>query len=935
MITSHDVARAAGVSQATVSRALRDERGVSPETRTRVRDAARELGYVTGHTGRALVTRRTRKIGVVSAALSNPFYPALIAPLQLALDRHGLQTVLVTESDQQSRGMSALMDGSLDGIVLTTCERTSELPAELAARGIPYVIANRSVDAITADTCVVDNRRGAAMVADLLVELGHQRIAAIMGPDSTSTGHERSAGFLDQLRALGLPVDSLAIVRGPFDPATGRAGLERLFGEESVSPTAVFCGNDVIALGVLDAAMGLGVRVPEDLTVVGFDDIPLAAWGRFDLTTVNVDLGQMAETVADALVARLHEPDAPTRHVVLDPHLLARGTHAPPRTRTDPRPSSGGRSEARTLRSWMSAVGAVARALNTSHSPDAVLTMVAKRACDLIGFDYCAVMLADEQERELAVVGFDGLSSAYVELVSDEGALQIHPGGPAHDTPAARAFRERRTIAVPDTRSATVFGRLRDLAPAQGYRSLLATPLKQPGAVRGLLVGYLQEPHPFTALEIELAELLAEQISIVLQTADLRRAQQSVISELSAVNAEMARARGQLDWAESQHRRLMQLVLDDAGLAGVCQALAEILRSSITVESESGRRLADASFDEYTPPPAPPWQLVDDTAGHEIARVAGVDEAWTTPVVLGGEHVGRLWVTGLLAPLSPLERRAIERFALVVGVELLERKHLVEVRERLSGDLIADLMRPDGIAQPAALLDRAAALGPDLREPHSLVLVTPTAIGRTNALLGRCRDCIPAGMPSVIGVHDDAVVVLLPAAVDPVAVLGRLHSSAGGLAARDEPVTVIGRPVEDISGYLAAHRIATGVTRLRSGSGPGIVDVRSIGSAALLLAHGSPPRDLKRFADRVLHGLLDSRDERSRELIHTLRVWLANGCSASRTAESLVVHINTAAYRLRRIAELLDCDLGNTDTRLDLHLALLVHDVAGWEHAQR
>lgn len=927
MITSHDVARAAGVSQATVSRALRDERGVSPATRARVRAAARELGYITGHAGRALATRRTRKIAVVSGELTNPYYPALVAPLQAALDRHGLQTVLVTESAERPVGRAALMDGSFDGVVLTTCERSSALPAELHDGGVPFVIANRSVDATTGDSCVVDNRRGASMVADLLLELGHQRIAAIMGPATTSTGYERCAGFLDRLRAQGVPVDALAVVRGPFDPATGRAGLERLFGAESIAPTAVFCGNDVIALGVLDAALSLGVRIPEDLTVVGFGDIPLAAWGRFDLTTVHVDLVQMAETVVDLLVARLREPGASARRVVLAPHLLARGTHSLPRTRTEPDSSVTGRPGAPMLRSWMSAVSAVARALNATHSTDAVLTLVAKRACDLIGFDYCAVMLADEQERDLVVVGFDGLSSAYVELVSDERALQIHPGGPAQDTPAARAFRERRTIAVPDTKSATVFGRLRDLAPAQGYRSLLATPLKQPGVVRGLLVGYLREPHAFSTVEIELAELLAEQTSVVLQTADLRRAQQDVIHELSAVNEEMARARGQLEWAESQHRRLMQLVLDDAGLAGICHALAEILRSSITVEAEGGRRLAQAAWSEFTPPPAPPWRLVDDAAEHETARVVGEEEAWMAPVVLGGAHVGRLWVTGLAAPLSPLERRAIERFALVVGVELLQRKHLVEIRERLSGDLVADLLRPDGIAQPAALLDRAAALGLNLEEPQSLVLVTPSTPSRAAALLDRCRECIPVGMPSLIGVHDDAVVVLLPATADPVAVFGRLHRTADHPAARDAPVTVVGRPVEDISGYLPAHRIAAGVTRLRAESGAGVVDVRSFGSAALLLASGSPARDLRRFADRMLRGILDPRHDRSRELLNTLRVWLANGCSAARTADALVVHLNTAAYRMRRIAELLGCDLSSTETRLDLHLALLVHDV--------
>ena len=474
LITSHEVARAAGVSQATVSRALRNEPGVSPATRARVRAAARDLGYVTGHAGRALATRRTRTVGVVSPTLDNPFYPAFVTPLQAALHDAGLLTVLVTDSDEGALGVDSLMDGSFDGVVLTSCERHSTLPAELSARGIPVVLADRLVDGAVVDTCVSDNRFGAAVVADLLVELGHERIATIMGPGSTSTGYERHAGFVERLGALGVAGAAITVIRGPFEAEAGRRGLETLLGDGSSPPTAVFCGNDVIALGVLDAAKGLGVRIPEDLTVVGFDDIPLAAWGRFDLTTVHVDLDRMAQTVVEALVARLADPQAAPKQVVLAPRLVARGTHAPPPERASPARVEGGRTEARTLRSWMSAVSAVARAVNATYSSDAVLTMVAKRACDLIEFDYCAVMLADESERELSVVGFDGLTSEYVDLVSEKGALQVHPATSEHDTPAARAFRERRTIAVPDTRTATVFGRLRDLAPAQGYRSLLA-----------------------------------------------------------------------------------------------------------------------------------------------------------------------------------------------------------------------------------------------------------------------------------------------------------------------------------------------------------------------------------------------------------------------------------------------------------------------------
>ncbi len=126
------------------------------------------------------------------------------------------------------------------------------------------------------------------------------------------------------------------MIRGPFDPDTGRRGLIRLMSTQA-PPTAVFCGNDVIALGALNAAASLGVDIPASLTVVGFDDIPMAAWEVFDLTTVRVDIGEMARSVATLLVERLAAPQAPVRSIVLAPRLVMRGTHAPPASRRDRR----------------------------------------------------------------------------------------------------------------------------------------------------------------------------------------------------------------------------------------------------------------------------------------------------------------------------------------------------------------------------------------------------------------------------------------------------------------------------------------------------------------------------------------------------------------------------------------------------------------------
>lgn len=893
MITSHDVARRAGVSQATVSRAMRDQRGVSAETRSRVRAAALELGYVATHTSLARATRRTREVGVVSAALTNPFSPALIGPLQEALRERGLRTVLMTESEDELLGDGTLTDGSLDGIVLTTSSTASALPGELLARGIPFVLAGRTVDGIEADLCTVDNGRGAAMVADLLVELGHTCIGAIMGPETTSTGRERADGFVARLGELGVSPASCRMFRGPFSRDTGWKGLEALrVPVATAPPTAIFCGDDVIALGVLDAAASLQIRVPEELTVVGFDDIPSASWGPVGLTTVHVELADMATAVADALGERLEHPTGPLRRTVLAPRLVTRSTHARPATMslTAP-PAARDAPTAKILRPWISAVSGVARAVNGGHSRDAVLKVVSEESCRLIGFDYCAVMLADADEQQLSVAGFHGLTSSYVALVSDAEALQINPRDANSDSPAARAFRERRTIAVSDTASATVYGRLVDLAPLQGYRSLLATPLKEGNEVKGLLVGYHETPHYHSAAEIELTELLAEQTSVVLHTAGLRTAQQQVIDDLSQVNDQLRRAREQMEWAESQHHRLMQLILDGAGLDGLTHEISQILDATVTVEVDVHGNAPDSS--------------------------TGSDPRsdWVIPIVVSGDRVGRLRVTGLLTHPAPTQQRAVERFALVVGVELLQRRHLLDVRERLSADLLTDLLREGGPTQPEAVVDRAAALGADLTRPHTLALVAPGDASLAHR---------PAGaVGGLVGSHEGRVVVLIPADQDAPAVTAGVWREARARRPDAIPVAVIGQRVDDVTGYARAYRAARGAATLRARTGPGIVDVRELGTFALLLAD-APSKELVQFADGVLSQLASDHPI----LLDTLRVWMRSACSSARTAEQLGVHANTVTSRLKRTADLLELDLQSFETRMDLQLALTVREIA-------
>jgi LacI family transcriptional regulator len=328
-MTSFDVARLAGVSQPTVSRALRGDSGVAPETRMRVERAAAELGYVTSHLGRGLATRTTRRIGIVAAELTDPFYAQIVERLQSELEQAGYRSVLFVDRGDDAVTVHELADGSLDGVVLTTSCLDSAAPGALSARRMPFVLFNGDVDGVLSDAAVVDNFGGAALVADFLVQLGHDRIGAVFGPDCTSAGRDRERGFRQALAAKGRPLSPRLTTRVPISFEQGATSVQALMSHEEQA-TALFCTNDVLALGALDAATRLGMRVPEDLTVMGFDDINLASWARFDLTTVSCDLARLAALAAELLLKRIADPQGYHHRIVVPTELVLRGSHAPP-----------------------------------------------------------------------------------------------------------------------------------------------------------------------------------------------------------------------------------------------------------------------------------------------------------------------------------------------------------------------------------------------------------------------------------------------------------------------------------------------------------------------------------------------------------------------------------------------------------------------------
>ncbi len=584
-----------------------------------------------------------------------------------------------------------------------------------------------------------------------------------------------------------------------------------------------------------------------------------------------------------------------------------------------------------SLRSWMSAVSEIVRSVNAAEPLEKVLTRVAVQACELIGFEFCAVMLADERRECLHIAGCSGLTPDYLAQVSDGRSLRIHPPGPDLDTPAARAYREDRTIVVPDVRKAPSYGRLRHLAPTQGYQALLAWPLRGSDDLAGVIVAYSVTARQFSGPELELIELLGGQAAMALETTRLR--------------------------AEQQHHQLMQLVLDEGELPELVSALASALGASVTVEDTDGRVLASAPAENYCPPPAPAARRAraaraalkaQEASGrrYTVARVpvpeangptaaggtrpprAGA-AAWAAPVVVGGELAGRLWVTAPPADPEPVQLRVVERFALVVALLMLQQRHLLDVQSRLSGDLLGDLLRDGGPVRPRAVLDRAAAIGHDLSRPHVLALLTVDAtVPSTVRLPELARTAAEPGPAPLVGPYDGAYVLLLPAEPDPGDALRRVLAKAGQAVRAQGLVTMVAGPVaRDPAGYATAFRVARGAAALRRASGRGgFVDVGRLGLSALLLETGTPDA-LRRFAATVLQDVEAHEERYGGDLLATLQAWLSAGCSTAAAADALVVHRNTVTYRLGRIEQLTGRTLRDSSVRLELQLALTIREI--------
>ncbi|MBB4683456.1 LacI family DNA-binding transcriptional regulator [Amycolatopsis jiangsuensis] len=328
--TSRDIARELDVSQSTVSRALNGG-SVAEATRARVIEAAARRGYVVNAAARELVTKKSGLVGVVVADITNPFYPELVEAIGARLAEAGKTMLLATigVTDDEVARVRLLLEHRVDGIIFTSTQVDSTAIPRLASDDFPLVLVNREVDGVEADAIVGDNVAGATAAAEYLLGLGHRRIALITGDARTSTSRDREAAFVRSLEGAGVRLAHR--VEAGFDQrAAFSAALELLGGTRP--PTAVMCVNDLIAFGVLNAARRLGIDVPGGLSVVGFDDIPMASWDAIGLTTVRQPISRMAEEAVAVLERRVADDGSEFERHLLPCELVVRSTTGVPGT---------------------------------------------------------------------------------------------------------------------------------------------------------------------------------------------------------------------------------------------------------------------------------------------------------------------------------------------------------------------------------------------------------------------------------------------------------------------------------------------------------------------------------------------------------------------------------------------------------------------------
>jgi LacI family transcriptional regulator len=333
--TIYDVAREAGVSTATVSRALNDSGQIAPTTRQAIEDAVERLGYRPNTIARSLVTKSTQTIAFLLPDITNPFYAALVSGIQqvaLASDHTMLLCTTDGDPDREEEYLSLLRAKQVDGALVDGLVLPPDRIARFVEDGFPIVCLDRDVTSQSVPLVQVDNKHGARLATEHLLQLGHTRIAHVTGATELGISGERIAGYREALRRARVAFDPELVVAGRFTEDGGYEATRSLL-EAGVELSAVFAANDLSAIGTVNALVEAGRDVPGDVSVIGFDDLRLAAYTAPPLTTIRQPAVEIGRQATEILFGLIDGRRVRKLRYLLEPTLVVRGSTAPPPSR--------------------------------------------------------------------------------------------------------------------------------------------------------------------------------------------------------------------------------------------------------------------------------------------------------------------------------------------------------------------------------------------------------------------------------------------------------------------------------------------------------------------------------------------------------------------------------------------------------------------------
>ena len=610
-----------------------------------------------------------------------------------------------------------------------------------------------------------------------------------------------------------------------------------------------------------------------------------------------------------------------------------------------------------TLIAWLDALARLSRAVGDEMPLDDFFALAAGIAADLPGAHACAIQIASPNGSHLQIRGCTGLSDRYVAAVSNARQISLEPDSTYFESPSSRSFRLGQIVCVDDVTTDPGYAPWREVALEEGYHSMAAIPLMGRTQALGVLALYSQSTQIGSRENLKLFEVIANNIAGALALITLRRREHETMQRLEDANRALELQQEQLDRADTQHRGLMQLVFEGAGLDAIADWTSTALGCPVVIEhlevvtvAGLDRLPVDSGIDPRAILTGPIREsLMSDPAGVQFIPASTEGPGcWVAPIFLDGKAVGHLWSLGADEPPDGLHMRLLERATLVASVELWRERYERELDWRMIGDLVDEIMTGDP-TKAEVTRRRASQVGIDLDHDHVYVvfwpqahesdpqvgsLVEPGAIVHPTAE-GSVRR---RGYTSLVAWRDQCLEVLIEVPVD--VARGALLADVDVMA-QELSRALMGRPVlAVVSGscarqadYPAARRAARSALEIAKRPREirtRVIDIASMGVSTLLLG-SSQIEELVRFRDECLGPLKEHDRRRGGQLLQTLRVHLETGGSNQATAQRLYLHANTVLYRLHNIEKICRVDLRDTEVMLRMQLAVLIDEIAGDE----